>query len=233
MATETRGLARPSDDVVDPVDPLKDWYDRSSLVGDFMVTIADQSEADYLRRAPENRFCEFIDGVVYMPSPVDSWHQFETQFFAVLLEMFAEERQSGIILTGPAAIRLKPDCYLEPDLFVLPYGGETQIHGPFSEPPILFVIEVLSKSTRTHDLKRKAKLYREAGVVEILFVDLRDRVLVVHRRTDRGYKSQRIKSGIYRSQVMPGFWFDVTWLWARPRPKLRECLEAILAGPPA
>ena len=42
---------------------MKDRYDRSSLVGDFMVMIDDQTEEEYLRRCPEGRFCEFIDGV--------------------------------------------------------------------------------------------------------------------------------------------------------------------------
>ena len=66
---------------------MEEWYDRSSLVGDFMVMIAGQTEEDYLRRAPENRTCEFIDGIVYMPSPAEAWHQFDIQLLLVLLEM--------------------------------------------------------------------------------------------------------------------------------------------------
>ncbi len=195
MATDARESVEPTTHEDDGIDPSKDWYDRSSLKGDFMVMIADQTEEEYLRRCPENKFCEFIDGVVYMPSPVDSWHQFETQFLSVLLEMFTEAHQAGIVLTGPAAIRIRPGCLLEPDLFVLPPGCETHIHGPYSDPPFLLVVEILSKSNRSHDLKDKAELYREAGVIEAWFVDLRDRVLIVHRRTKRGYKVEANQIG--------------------------------------
>jgi Uma2 family endonuclease len=215
------------------LDPMADWYDRSSLVGDFMVMIPDQTVEDYMRRCPENKFCEYIDGIVYMPSPVDIWHQFETQFFAVLLEMFAEERNSGIVLTGPAALKIREGRIVEPDLFVLPPGGFSQIHGTFCELPALFVIEVLSRSTRSHDLKEKAEFYREAGVLEFWFVDLRDQILIVHRRTDDGYEMERIEAGPYHLRCIPGFWINVTWLWEKPRPNLSRCLEAILAGPPA
>src|SRR5947209_3227074 len=68
MASDAREIAdQPTGPDVDP-DPSKGWYDRSSLKGDFMVMIADQTEEDYLRRCPEDRFCEFIDGVVYLHS---------------------------------------------------------------------------------------------------------------------------------------------------------------------
>lgn len=213
--------------------PMADWYDRSSMVGDFMVMIADQTEEEYLRRAPENKVCEFIDGTVYMPSPVTLWHQFEVQFLAVLLEMFTARRRAGIVLTGPAAIKLRPDCFLEPDIFVLPPGGEAQFHGVYCDPPALLVVEVLSKSTRSHDLNLKRDLYREAGVLEVWFVDDRDKVLIVHRRGVDGDEVERIESGPYHSRVLPGFWFEVSWLWARPRPDLYECMQIILAGPPA
>ncbi len=212
---------------------MADWYDRSSLVGDFMVMIAGQTEEDYLRRAPEHRTCEFIDGIVYIPSPVDAWHQREIQLLVVLLEMFGTQREVGIILTGPTAFRPRPACYLEPDVFVLPTGGESQIHGWYSDPPALLVVEVLSPSTRSHDLKLKTRLYREAGVLEIYLVDDRDKVMIVERRTADGYLTERVESGPIRSQAILGFWFDASWLWARLRPNLMRCLEQVLAGPPA
>jgi Uma2 family endonuclease len=216
----------------EPPGPMADWYDRSSLVGDFMVMIADQTEEDYLWRAPENRTCEFIDGIVYMPCPVTLWHQFEMQFLMVLLEMFTGQHRAGIVLTGPAALKLRPGCFLEPDLFVLPPGGEAQFHGVYCDPPALLVIEVLSKSTRSHDLNLKLDLYREAGVLEVWFVDDRENALFVHRRTDDGYEIERIESGPYLSRALPGFWIEVSWLWERPRPDLHQCLQLILAGPP-
>jgi len=233
MATETRELREAVVDEGPSADPTKDWYDRSSLVGDFMVMIADQTEEEYLRRAPENKICEFIDGTVYIPSPAELWHQFDIQLLVFLLEGFTADRQAGHILTGPATFRVRDGCYLEPDLFVIPFDANSNFQGFYRELPVLLVVEVLSKSTRSHDLNRKAELYREAGTIEVWFLDLRDQALIVHRRAEGGYEVERIETGVYSSRAVPGFWLDVSWLWARPRPNVMVCLRAILAGPPA
>ena len=70
------------------VDDAPDWYDRSSLAGDFMVMIAGQTEEDWLRRAPDT-FCEFIDGIVYMPPRVLPEHQEDVNFLPVSYSVFS------------------------------------------------------------------------------------------------------------------------------------------------
>ena len=79
----------------------------------------------------------------------------------------------------------------------------------------------------------KAEIYHEAGIREIWYVDDRDRVVRVDRREERGlpngFKSPRASTS---STALPGFWIDVSWLWADPLPNPRRCLETILAGPP-
>ncbi len=217
----------------DPNDPTKVWYDRSSLNGDYMVMIPDQTLEDYLRRAPENRICEFIDGVVYMPSPASLRHQFDVILLSFLLRGFTATRPVGRLLAAPACLRVSEGRLLEPDLFVVPpdHIGDTKTY--FIDPPVLLVIEVLSKSTRSYDLNRKIELYRKADVAEIWFVDDRQETLIVYRRTDQGYEVERIESGFLRCQSLPGFWIDVAWLWADPEPNVITCLNAILDGPPA
>ena len=229
LHSHASNLPEPS---TDPDDPTKVWYDRSSLVGDFMVMIPDQTVEDYLRRAPENQICEFIDGVVYMPSPASLWHQFDVFLLAFLLDGFTGRLQLGHLLGGPASLRISENRYLEPDLFVVPFNPAAKFEGFLHDPPALLAVEVLSKSTRSHDLKKKAELYRQAGTIEVWFVDARAKVLIVHRRTDDGYEVERIQSGPYHSRAIRGFWLDVSWLWARPRPDVLTCLEQILAGPP-
>ena len=217
----------------DPDDPTKAWYDRSSLVGDFMVMIPDQTRDDYFKRAPENQICEFIDGVVYMPSPASLWHQFDVLLLSFLLRGFTAKRPIGHLLSAPACLRVSQDRFLEPDLFVVPHNPSGEFKGFFVDPPILLVVEVLSKSTRSHDLNRKVELFRQLEVEEIWFVDDRDEVLIVYRRTDQGYEVERVGSGLFSCRALPGFWIDVPWLWARPQPDVVACLDTILAGPPA
>lgn len=79
-----------------------------------MVAIEDQTEEDFYRYAPETRFCEFIDGVVYMPSPVHIRHQEIVGFLFDLINGFRLDRGLGSVMTGPAVLRVAPNRNLEP-----------------------------------------------------------------------------------------------------------------------
>ena len=141
-------------------------------------------------------------------------------------------RPVGYIATGPVALKLRDDCYLEPDLFLVPEVARDQVRlETFGRPPVLLVVEVLSPSNRAYDLDTKAKLYREAKVEEIWFVDRRERVVIVERREGDDYVAERVGSGPIVSRSLPGFWFDAGWLWTEPN--MQQCVNLILAGPPA
>ena len=216
-----------------PDDPTKVWYDRSSLKGEFMVMIPDQTREDNFLRALENQICEYLDGIVYMPSPASLQHQSDVLFLSFLLRGFIAKRPVGRLMSAPACLGIGEDRFVEPDLFVIPPDLARKLGGFFVDPPILLVIEVLFKSTRSHDLSRKVDLYRQLHVEEVWFVDDRERVLIVHRRTAEGYQIECLKVGNYLCRSLPGFWIDVEWLWTESEPDVVECLRAILAGPPA
>lgn len=213
--------------------PAECWYDRSSLTVDAVVTIEGQTEEDFFRYAPETRFCEFIDGIVYMPSPVNIWHQEVVIFLVDLLNGFRLARGTGPVMMGPAVLRVAPNRDLEPDLFVVPIGARPLPPSGLAFGQADLVIEVLSPGNRSHDLKRKAAVYREAGIPEIWYVDGRDKVLIAERRDGDSYHVERLADGPRASAALPGFWVDVAGLWADPLPNPRRCLEAVLAGPPA
>lgn len=217
----------------DQADPSREWYDRSSLRGDYLVMIPDQTEQEYLRRHPPYPFCEFIDGTVYIHAPVKDQHQYDVQLLLTLLVMFDSVRGAGVVLSGPAGLRIGDGSWLEPDVFVLPIASVRDDGDLSNSPPALLVVEVLSRSNRTLDLGRKTELYREADAAELWFIDRRDRAVIVDRRSADGREVSRVGSGPLRSTGLPGFWCDVDWLWAEPRPNLFECLDRILAGPPA
>ena len=217
---------------VEPAPP-EQWYDRSSITADAMVMIDGQTEDDFFRYAPEMRFCEFIDGVVYMPSPVRVRHQELVLFWSILLATFCRQREAGNVLTGPAVLRVAPGRNLEPDVFVAPQGEQPLPPAGLAMGAAVLVVEILSPGNRSHDLKRKAAIYREAKVPEIVYVDDRDRVLIVERPAGDAYETSRIASGPWASSAVDGFWLDASWLWQDPLPDALGCLERILAGPPA
>jgi len=216
---------------IDEEEPAE-FYDRSSLRGDFLVMIPHQTEEDYLQLCPEGKFCELIDGVVCMHAAAEKQHQFNVSLLSFVLQGFTTVREAGIVLLGPSALRIGPDRYFEPDIFVMPNAATAQADPIYWHPPALLVVEVLSRTTRDHDLREKGAIYREAGIIDVWFIDHRDRAVIVQRPTADGVETREVKSGSLHPTGLPGFWFDVAWLWAEPRPNLMHCLDRILAGPP-
>ncbi len=226
MATPTVVMVSPRAPVPDaPAGAGAKVYDRSSFGGDFLVTIPNQTAEDFERDAPENQFCEYFAGTIYMPSPVSDRHQELTRFFLVLLDLFCGERCPGQVLMGPAVLRLGEEYKPEPDVFV-------RRAEPGGEPKAVLVLEVLSPSNRGYDLDFKSAFYRNAGIPEVWYVDDRDKVFFVDRRADDGYRRERLTGGRIVSTSLPGFWIDMDWLWSDPLPNRLRCLETILAGPP-
>ena len=60
-----------------------------------MVTLEGISEEDWWKYAPEGRVCEYLDGVVYMPSPATVEHQDDVGFWFGLLQCYLGERGGG------------------------------------------------------------------------------------------------------------------------------------------
>jgi Uma2 family endonuclease len=221
-----------ADPLAPPVDdPTPTIYQRPSDWDDSMFTIAGQTEEDFFLYAPDHGYCEYIDGIVYMPSPVKTRHQEIVLFLAQIFDGLRWESGTGRVLTGPAVLHLAPNRNPEPDIFVQPVGTPPPEDGMRNQGAVL-VVEVLSPSNRGHDLDTKAKIYREAAIPEIWYVDDREGVLRVERREGEDYQTLQLTEGIHLSTALPGFWIDVSWLWADPLPNPRRCLETILAGPP-
>ena len=211
---------------------IADRYDRSSLAGDFMATIAGQTEADWLRRAPDMR-CEFIDGIVSMPSCAGHEPPEDVNLILFLVNYYHAIRPGGSIATGPAVPKFRDDCRLEPDLFLVPDAVQVRLREErVDRPPVLLVVEVLGRSNRCHDLGIKARLYREAQGDEIWSVDRADRVVIVERRGPAGYVMERVEVGPAWRRSLPGIWGDAAWRWADPPANSLTCTNAILAGPP-
>jgi len=228
MATDTSQAQVPRPWEPDQGTATGAMYDRSSLKGDYMVMLAGQTAEDFEKYAPERQFCEYFDGIVYMPSPVSQRHQEQALFLYDLLNGLRCERGGGTVLTGPAVLRLSEDRKPEPDVFVLPPAGSPPL------PPALFVIEILSASTRGHDLGRKFDAYRGAGIPEIWMFDEREKKVIAERHGANGQYVREVRSeGLLASSAIQGFWIDICWLWDEPLPNPRRCLERILADPPA
>jgi len=94
-------------------------------------------------------------------------------------------------------------------------------------------VEIVSRDSRKRDYEVKRELYEAAGVAEYWIIDpLKDQATFL-RLQEGEYESVPLDhEHIFQSEVIPGFWLDVQWLFEEPLPRAYRCLEQILAGQP-
>jgi Uma2 family endonuclease len=92
----------------------------------------------------------------------------------------------------------------------------------------VLAVEVISPSTRSHDLKLKLLLYREEGLSETWGIGPKKKAVIVAcagKPSTRCMTSRRL-----HSLGLPGSWIDVSWLWEDPLPPRLRRIKTILAS---
>lgn len=174
---------------------------------------------------------ELIDGVLVVHSPISLEHDDIGGLIRTLMRVHSESRAIGKTFGPDGLVVLATGRRFAPDSFFVslprvPIPRTKEFHG---EPDT--VLEVLSPSNRDDDLFDKRPAYQEAGVGEVWFVDPENREVLIDRRLpDGSYTNDTITAGRAASNVIPGFWIDVDWLWQDPLPSTEQCLKQIL-GP--
>jgi Uma2 family endonuclease len=202
------------------------------MVQPYLVRIGGWTEERYFREAPETRFVEFEDGEVIVHSPVSIRHQRVARFLTMLLQGYAQHRNLGEVLNGPAVVRLRPGLDYEPDIFFVPRDRLDRLEEQYFAAAPGLIVEVISEGTRSHDLKTKPAAYREHGVPEYWAVDPERKVLFQHLPPPEPQSPHAVReqtTGRLECPAVPGFWLDVSWLWQDPLPDALGCLSLILA----
>jgi Uma2 family endonuclease len=204
--------------------------DLRSIDLPYMIQVYEVTEEMFDELVDEDTKAELIDGVMIVHSPASIEHDDSSGFIRGLMSFFAEARSLGKVLGPDSLIHLAPGRKCAPHVFFI---RRERVPMPlpkeFEGVPEL-VVEVLSPSNRRYDLRDKRLIYREAGVEEVWFVDAELRQILVDRRRAEGYVEEVITAGQIRSEVLPGFWLNASWLWATPLPNRFTCLEEILRG---
>lgn len=131
---------------------------------------------DYLE-FPEKIRCELIRGEAYMMSSPSYRHQATVVDLCGQLRDFFKGKDCRVVVAS-FDVRLFPkegeydesdDTVVQPDLMVICDISKLEDEKAYKGAPD-FIIEVLSRSTRSHDFLRKRSLYEEAGVKEYWIV---------------------------------------------------------------
>jgi Uma2 family endonuclease len=186
---------------------------------------------EFLAWCDEDTWAEWVDGEVVVLTPAARKHQRIYKFLLFLLEVYVSKHSLGEVLSAPFLVRL-PEMLRrgrEPDILYvsnekLPFLKETYMDGP----PDL-IVEITSPESLARDRGEKYVEYEAAGVKEYWLIDPDRRQAEFYRLAEEGhYRTiHPNEEGIYRSEVIPGFWLQVNWLWQDPLPSVIDCLKEL------
>ena len=185
-------------------------------------------EEEFYRAAGEDSDWEYLDGRLVMHSPASERHEDLFRFLIILLGAYLDMTRLGIVRGSRYPMRLDARWSPEPDLLVVRQDKRHLLTRRWLEGPADLVIEIASDSDPGLDVREKLPRYREAGIEEIWLVDPFEHKLRVETKVPEGYGSRTIETGRLDSQVLPGFWIDVSWLWRDELPSTVVCLREIL-----
>jgi len=185
---------------------------------------------EFLAWADEETWAEWLDGEVVMVSPASDRHQDLRDFVAFPLRAFVEARGLGVVRTAPFLMRL-PEVARgrEPDILFISQARRGRLRATYLDGGADLVVEILSAESRLRDRGEKFAEYEAEGVHEYWLLDPENRRADFYRLDAEG-RYQRIPpgpDGIYRSEVVPGFWLKVDWLWQEPLLPVLDILKEL------
>ena len=161
------------------------------------------SYADY-SRWPEDERWELLDGIPYDMSPAPGYvHQaVSARITERICQFLADKKGPCRLLYAPLDVLL-PDgnesdddvlTVVQPDIIVVCDQKKLITKGCRGAPD--FVVEILSPSTASKDLREKLGLYEKHGVKEYWIVDPEHKLLIVYLPTPDG---KYMREAVYAS----------------------------------
>ena len=133
-----------------------------------------------LHRLPDdgNKY-ELVHGELFVTPPPSPSHEMVLVRLQRILDPYVMEHRLGAVFRPRAVFRIGKGVEVEPDLFVSADQFDDAIDWENAPKPLL-VVEVLSRSTRSRDLVKKRRLYRdEARIPDYWIIDRETRVVHV------------------------------------------------------
>jgi Uma2 family endonuclease len=163
---------------------------------------------DEFRQLPDDgKRYELIHGEVHVtPSPATR-HQFIQFNLSGSLYDYLARNRIGVVATAPLDVRLNEDTALQPDLIFVSKARAEIIQENFIAGAPDLVVEILSPSTAAHDRATKLRLYAEAGVPQVWYIDPKAKTVEVLKLEGRRYFVDAALAGdhVLTSDLFPGW----------------------------
>jgi len=183
---------------------------------------------EFLAWADEDTTAEWIDGEVVMTSPASDRHQDLARFLTSVLGIYVETHDLGVIRPAPFQMKLEHSGR-EPDLLFVARERLDRLGDTYLEGPADLVVEIVSPESVGRDRGEKFCEYERGGVPEYWLIDPVREQAEFYQKGDRGPYRVVLSDaeGIYRSEVVSGFWLRVAWLWQRPLPPVLDVVREL------
>ena len=185
---------------------------------------------EFLQWCDEDTWAEWVDGEVVVLTSASTHHQMLKKFLVSVLDAYAQQRDLGIVLDAPFQMKTGPELPgREPDVLFIAKENLKRLKETHLEGPADLVVEIVSSESRLRDRGEKFAEYEMGGVKEYWIIDPDEKRadFYVLGSDDRYERRKPDEGGIYRSQVLPGFWLKVEWLWQEPLPPVLKVLREL------
>jgi Uma2 family endonuclease len=184
---------------------------------------------DFCALVRDGQKADLIDGVIYMASPENTEANDLEGWLLIVMRSFVRRKNLGKVYVSRVAYRLDKKNAPEPDIGFVHKANLHRIkRGGIEGPPDL-AVEIVSPESVERDYDKKRRQYEHFGVPEYWIIDQEQRKVTVFRLGARGkYREVRPRKGLYRSEVLTGFWLDARWLWQNPLPDELETVNRLL-----
>jgi Uma2 family endonuclease len=185
---------------------------------------------DFLEWCDEDTWAEWVEGEIVMLSPASTRHQLISKFLLQILGIYVENRQLGQVLGAPFQMKTGPELPgREPDIIFISRENLERLKESHLEGPADLVIEIISQESLERDRVEKFEEYEEGGVREYWLIDSERKEAEFYLLGEEG--NYRLifggGEGEYRSEVVPGFWLRVDWLWEEPLPMVLDVIKEL------
>jgi Uma2 family endonuclease len=147
--------------------------------------------AEYARLPDDGNRYEVIDGEVLVTPAPGTLHQHIAANLFMAVRQYVEQHGLGIALWDVDLLFVEGQ-FLRPDFLVVPAAGRAGITDRGVETAPALVVEVLSPSSRSIDLVKKPRRYRDFGVGEYWVAEPGDKVLSRFAFADGRREAERI-----------------------------------------
>jgi len=172
----------------------------------------------YLKRVPDSRIMEWVEGEVIIYMPPLHQHQLLITLLDRLLGSYVQFFNLGSLILAPYEVKLWPDGpSREPDLFFVANKGQARLTASRCDGAPDLIIEIISPGSVTEDRVHKFLEYERAGVREYWVIDPRpyqqQADFFILSKGKEFHPAPLDDTGSFRSTILPDFRFKLGWLW--------------------